>query len=35
MKSGVSSLIMGDMLTTEGAAISADFAMLDRLGYEY
>lgn len=35
LKSGISAILMGDMLTTVGSAIDDDFKMLDRLGYEY
>jgi len=33
--SGVSAILMGDMLTTVGSGIDDDFKMLSRLGYEY
>ncbi len=35
LKSGISGVLMGDMLTTVGSGIDADFEMLRRLGYEY
>ena len=35
LKSGISAILMGDMLTTVGSAVDEDFKMLDRLGYEY
>lgn len=35
LASGISAILMGDMLTTCGSGIAADFEMLDRLGYEY
>ena len=35
LRSGVSAILMGDMLTTVGSSLDSDFKMLDRLGYEY
>ena len=35
LHSGVSAILMGDMLTTVGSSLDSDFKMLDRLGYEY
>lgn len=35
LKSGVSAILMGDMLTTVGSSIDEDFKMLSKLGYEY
>lgn len=35
LASGISGILMGDMLTTCGSGIASDFEMLDRLGYEY
>lgn len=35
LQAGVSSILMGDMLTTVGSGIADDFKMLDALGYEY
>lgn len=35
LRSGVSALIVGDMLTTAGARVADDFKMLERLGYDF
>ena len=35
LHSGVSGILMGDMLTTVGSDVSEDFAMLSRMGYEF
>ena len=35
LKSGVSAILTGDFLTTAGASVDEDFAMLKRLGYNY
>ncbi|MFY9739881.1 MAG: hypothetical protein WAK11_12655, partial [Candidatus Cybelea sp.] len=34
MRSGVSGIVLGNYLTTEGRSDADDFAMLDRLGFE-
>jgi len=35
LRSGVSAVLMGDMLTTVGSSVEEDFKMLTRLGYEF
>ena len=35
LRSGVSAILMGDMLTTVGSGVADDFAMLRRMGYEF
>jgi len=35
LHSGVSAILMGDMLTTVGSGIDDDFKMLAKLGYEF
>ena len=35
LKSGISAILMGDMLTTVGSGVADDFAMLRRMGYEF
>jgi biotin synthase-like enzyme len=34
MRSGVSGIVLGNYLTTEGRSDADDFAMLNRLGFE-